>query len=128
MGVNYNEFVTPLVQGVEQGIWKPGYRCPDVTLHTDAGEATRLYANVSYGHFIVLSIGKRMPADLVPSVVYNILPHDTGNQSDTGDFTTDWVTAEDSLVVVVRPDMYVGYVGCGIEDQGWKVYLDTYFT
>ncbi|KAJ4004597.1 hypothetical protein NW752_011694 [Fusarium irregulare] len=126
MGVNYNEFVTPLVQGVEQGIWKPGYRCPDVTLNTDAGEVTRLYANVSYGHFIVLSVGKRMPADLVPSVVYNILPHHTVNQAVDGDFTADWVTAEDSLVVVVRPDMYVGYVGCGIEDQGWKAYLDTY--
>ena len=128
MGVNYNEFVTPLVQGVEQGIWKPGYRCPDVTLETDAGEATRLYANVSYGNFIVLSVGKRMSADLVPSVIYNILPHDTASQAVSGNFTADWVTAEDSLVVVVRPDMYVGYVGNSIEDGGWKVYLDTYCT
>jgi hypothetical protein len=123
MGVNYNEFVTPLVQGAEQGIWKPGYRCPDVTLKTDAGETTRLYAVVAYGHFIVLSIGKRISADLVPSVVYNILPHETANQAD---FTANWVKAGDSLVVVVRPDMYVGYVGSGVEDQGWKMYLDTY--
>ncbi|KAJ4113918.1 hypothetical protein NW768_011448 [Fusarium equiseti] len=128
MGVNYNEFITPLVQGVEQGIWKSGYRCPDVTLNTNAGQVTRLYAIVSYGRFIVLSIGKRIADDLAPSVVYNILPQETSTQAGDGDLTADWVTVGESLVVVVRPDMYVGYVGSGTEDQGWKVYLETYST
>lgn len=84
---------------------------------------------VSYGHFIVLSIGKWNVTDLVSVPVYNILPHETASQvgqHDSGGFSADWAKAEDSLVVVVRPDMYIGYVGGGNRSQGWKAYLVTY--
>ncbi|KAL4723068.1 hypothetical protein ACLX1H_010309 [Fusarium chlamydosporum] len=100
MGVNYGGFATPLVQGMAQGIWKPGYRCPDVILINSSGEPKRLYAMVSYGHFIVLSIGKWNVTDLVSVPVYNILPHETASQvgqHDSGGFSADWAKAEDSL-------------------------------
>ncbi|KAM0210893.1 hypothetical protein ACHAQD_006645 [Fusarium lateritium] len=135
MGINYNEYATPLVQGEEQGIWKPGYRCPDVIITNGSGETTRLYENVSYGDFVVLSIGKHLPAGSVSAPVYTILPNGTinGNCGDAKDeyyervFTADWVKSGDSQVVVVRPDMYLGYVGNGVEDEGWKAYLDAYY-
>ncbi|KAF4501931.1 phenol 2-monooxygenase [Fusarium agapanthi] len=134
MGVNYSEFATPLIQGTEIGIWKPGYRCPDVVITESSGETPRFYENVSYGDFIVLAIGRRLSANSVSAPVYSILPigstngHVEGRQNRDGDkdFTADWVKNEDSAVVIVRPDMYVGYVGT-FEDEAWKGYLDTYF-
>lgn len=132
MGVNYSEFATPLVQGVEHGIWRPGYRCPDVVMTATSGETTRLYQNASYGEFIVLTIGKRVRNGSILAPVYTILPDGTTNghvqldQDRDGDktFTADWVK-NDSAIVIVRPDMYVGYAGTA-EDDGWKRYLDAY--
>lgn len=134
MGVNYGEFVTPLVQGAELGIWKPGYRCPDVEMTESSGKTSRLYENVSYGDFIVLVIGRRLPAISVSAPVYTILPNGSTNgyvdshQNRDGDkdFTADWVKNENSAIVIVRPDMYVGYVGT-FEDEAWEEYLDSYF-
>ncbi|KAF9776902.1 hypothetical protein IL306_004847 [Fusarium sp. DS 682] len=134
MGVNYSEYATPLVQGIEHGIWKPGYRCPDVVMTAASEETTRLYQNVAYGDFIVLAVGKRLPTGSVSAPVYSILPNGVTNghtechQDRDGDktFTADWANNEDSLIAVVRPDMYVGYVGTG-EDEAWKTYLETYY-
>uniref|UniRef100_A0A0D2XKQ1 FAD-binding domain-containing protein n=1 Tax=Fusarium oxysporum (strain Fo5176) TaxID=660025 RepID=A0A0D2XKQ1_FUSOF len=134
MGVNYSEFATPLIQGTELGIWKPGYRCPEVVITGSSGKTSRLYENVSYGDFIVLAIGRRLPAISVSAPVYTILPNGSTNghmgchQNRDGDknFTADWVKNEDSAIVIVRPDMYIGYVGT-FEDEAWKGYLDSYF-
>ncbi|GKU22323.1 unnamed protein product [Fusarium langsethiae] len=133
MGVNYSEFATPLVQGIEHGIWKPGYRCPDVVLTATFGEITRLYQNVAYGEFIVLAIGKRLLNGFISAAVYSILPDGTTNGRTELDqdrdcdktFTANWVK-NDSAIVIVRPDMYVGYAGT-IEDEAWKSYLDAYY-
>uniref|UniRef100_A0A4E9DBU4 FAD-binding domain-containing protein n=1 Tax=Gibberella zeae TaxID=5518 RepID=A0A4E9DBU4_GIBZA len=132
MGVNYSDFATPLVQGTEHGIWRPGYSCPDVVMTATSGETTRLYQNVAYGEFIVLAIGKRAPNGSISCPVYTILPDGTTNghlqldQDKDGDrtFTADWVK-NDPAIVIVRPDMYVGYAGTA-EDEGWKRYLDAY--
>lgn len=133
MGVNYGDFATPLIQGAGLGIWKPGYRCPDVEMTESSGKTLRLYENVSYGDFIVLAIGRRLPAMSVSAPVYTILPNGSTNghlechQNRDGDkdFTADWVKNEDSAIVIVRPDMYVGYVGT-FEDEAWEEYLDSY--
>ncbi|KAH7226886.1 FAD binding domain-containing protein [Fusarium oxysporum] len=113
MGVNYSEFATPLIQGTELGIWKPGYRCLDVVITGSSGKTSRLYENVSYGDFIVLAIGRRLPAISVSAPVYTILPNGSTNghmgchQNRDGDknFTADWVKNEDSAIVIVRPDI-----------------------
>ncbi|KAF4432195.1 phenol 2-monooxygenase [Fusarium acutatum] len=134
MGVNYCEFATPLIRGTDLGIWKPGYRCPDVEITESSGKTSRLYENVSYGDFIVLAIGRRLSAISVSAPVYSILPDGSTNghvechQNRDGDkdFTADWVKNEDPAIVIVRPDMYVGYVGT-FEDGAWKGYLDSYF-
>ncbi|RGP81179.1 hypothetical protein FLONG3_716 [Fusarium longipes] len=127
MGVNYSDYYTPLVQGSDCGIWRPGYRCPDVLLINDDGETTRLYSNVSYGGFIIIAIGKHIAAESVNASVFAILSQATANgcgghlnsEHRNKTFTADWVDAESSLVVVVRPDMYVGYVGNS--DEGLSI-------
>lgn len=134
MGVDYGQFSTPLVQGVEHGIWKPGYRCPDVIITKGCGEATRLYSNVSYGNFIVLSIGTHLGTQPVSATIYTILPTETAggtqecNEGKGWDktFTADWVEANTSHVVVVRPDMYIGCVSNGVKDEAWRAYLEQY--
>ncbi|KAF4341464.1 3-(3-hydroxy-phenyl)propionate 3-hydroxycinnamic acid hydroxylase [Fusarium beomiforme] len=134
MGVNYSEYATPLVQGIDHGIWKPGYRCPDVVMTTTSGKTTRLYQSVAYGEFIVLAVGKRLSTGAVSAPVYSILPDQATNGHVESDqdrdcdktFTADWVKNEDLLIVIVRPDMYVGYVGTA-EAAAWKSYLDTYY-
>lgn len=134
MGVNYGQFPTPLVQGLEHGIWKPGYRCPDVIISKGSGEAIRLYSNVSYGRFIVLSIGMHLNTESVSASVYTILPKETASginkysKSKECDktFTADWVKAHTSHVVVVRPDMYIGCVSNGTGDEAWRAYLQQY--
>ncbi|KAI3587388.1 hypothetical protein IWW34DRAFT_839643 [Fusarium oxysporum f. sp. albedinis] len=81
-----------------------------------------------------LAIGRRLPAISVSAPVYTILPNGSTNghmgchQNRDGDknFTADWVKNEDSAIVIVRPDMYIGYVGT-FEDEAWKGYLDSYF-
>ncbi|KAF4462068.1 phenol 2-monooxygenase [Fusarium albosuccineum] len=142
MGVAYGEFPTPLVSGSEQGIWKPGERCPDVYLTTASGESTRLYASVSYGGFLVISVGRHLnnaPTHPSQASVFTILPpgvtngHNgvsngvsngaTNGKTQETVFTADWASESEPVVVVVRPDMYVGYVGKS-DDDGWKAYLD----
>ncbi|KAF5024490.1 hypothetical protein F66182_3430 [Fusarium sp. NRRL 66182] len=135
MGVSYCDFATPLVQGSGQSFWKAGDRCPDVMLTNSLGENTRLYSRVSYGDFLVLSIGKRLQERNVQAPVYTILHNETihghsnrrpEDSSDETIFTADWASADSSFVVVVRPDMYIGYVGNSDQDEGWSTYLHRY--
>lgn len=129
MGVSYSEFPTPLISGEEHGIWRPGDRCPDMVLATGAGEA-RLYSSVSYGKFLILSIGqhpKSAPSNDQVSV-FTVLPqgvtngHHALSEGETV-FSADWADASKPSVVVVRPDMYIGYVSQDVDDDGWKAYL-----
>lgn len=130
MGVSYNEFPTPLISGEEQGIWRPGDRCPDMVLATGSDE-TRLYSSVSYGKFLVLSIGQHLkdaPGNDQVSV-FTVLPQGVTNghhELAKGEivFSADWADASNPLVVVVRPDMYIGYVSQSVDDDGWRAYLN----
>lgn len=134
MGVSYSEFLSPLVQGSQLDMWKPGDRCPDVVLTNGSGDSTRLYANVSYGNFVVLSLGKHVQDESVRGLVYTILAagttmngHDGQSENRGGKiFTADWVGENTPDIVVVRPDMYIGYVSKDAEDDGWRTYLDKY--
>ncbi|KAM6510511.1 hypothetical protein FSOLCH5_010952 [Fusarium solani] len=130
MGVSYNEFPTPLISGEEQGIWRPGDRCPDMVLATGSDE-TRLYSSVSYEKFLVLSIGQHLkdaPGNDQVSV-FTVLPQGVTNghhELAKGEivFSADWADASNPLVVVVRPDMYIGYVSQSVDDDGWRAYLN----
>nr|XP_036576921.1 FAD monooxygenase [Colletotrichum truncatum]KAF6783775.1 FAD monooxygenase [Colletotrichum truncatum] len=137
MGVSYDGTGSPLVQGSTQGIWTPGRRCPDVYLKSFDQEAKRLYELLAgkYGKHLVLKIGRQQnqvstsKTDLESvAKVFTVSPHkaETGttqgeNSSATESaFTAEWVGEDDDFVVVVRPDMYIGYVG---QDEGWREYL-----
>ncbi|KAJ6438855.1 FAD monooxygenase [Purpureocillium lavendulum] len=141
MGVSYQGMGSPLVRESEYGFWKAGDRCPDVVLHTAGKGSTRLYHETTYGKFLVLRIGKHSNRPIGHeeiAVAFNILPaedsgedsgqlqvqhvrHETGIQT----FHADWVANEDSLAVVVRPDMYLGYVSKDLE--GCISYLDSLY-
>ncbi|CAH0040471.1 unnamed protein product [Clonostachys solani] len=148
MGVSYQDMNSPLVVESTHSFWTAGKRCPDVEV-TDAphGKTHRLYSAVEYGKYALLFVGKhpegRVGYEKVASC-YSILPRssddtapvpqgsgEAGEQTlsrEAGEkvFEADWVTQEDSFVVVVRPDMYIGYVGT--DEQGWKSYLDELFS
>jgi hypothetical protein len=145
MGVSYHDLSSPLVHESAEGIWKAGYRCPDVLIASyESANPSRLYSKVSYGKFVVLFIGqpRSVPEqynDLATALV--ILPP-TRKEDDTGQpvkgirdsaglsahggvFNADWVAENDCLSVVIRPDMYIGYAG--VTEQGWLEYLDMIF-
>ncbi|PNY29605.1 FAD binding domain containing protein [Tolypocladium capitatum] len=142
MGVSYHDSNSPLIKASEHGIWKAGYRCPDVILESEAKGSTRLYTEATYGKYLVLFIGNHQHAGLGHedvAVPYQILPLDESEAAQTNGHTSEngtratngttsksfqaaWVRPEDSIVVVVRPDMYVGYVGQDAESC--KQYLD----
>lgn len=143
MGVTYDGFGSPLVESSEHAIWRSGERCPDVIISSkSASEPTRLYSEVSYGKFVVLSIGKSLDLSSTygPGVTsYSILPSTSiateqngaaavnGHASVTKrEFQADWVSPEDAFVVIVRPDMYIGFVGS--DQNNWEAYLDSVFT
>lgn len=114
MGVSYEACDSPLVQPSEHGIWKAGFRCPDMVIKpVSGGEERRLYAEASYGKYTLLSVGKETPfaglGDLATS--YSIFPESHSSGGDNKNtFSADWVTSEDAFYVVVRPDMYIAFV------------------
>ncbi|CAI6049547.1 unnamed protein product [Clonostachys chloroleuca] len=148
MGVSYQDMNSPLVVESTHSFWTAGKRCPDVEV-TDAphGKTHRLYSAVEYGNYALLFVGKhpegRVGYEKVASC-YSILSRssddtapvpqgsgEAGEQTLSREaggklFEADSVTQEDSFVVVVRPDMYIGYVGT--DEQGWKSYLDELFS
>ncbi|KAM3529594.1 hypothetical protein MY4038_005319 [Beauveria bassiana] len=115
MGVSYEAYGSPLVEQSEHGIWKAGFRCPDMVIKPllSGGEEKRLYSEVSYGKYLLLSIGKAQAAkeSELPVTRYSILPAGASpDATATNTFTGDWVTADDVFYVVVRPDMYIAFV------------------
>ncbi|KAH6674038.1 FAD monooxygenase [Plectosphaerella plurivora] len=137
MGVSYDAVGSALVRDSSVGIWKAGHRCPDVYL-TPAlkqGGARRLYSILSrgYGKHLILRIGQHDDVGRGGSEedtehragshrarTFRILPRDAaGKDAATSPsvevFWADWVRASDNHTVVVRPDMYVGFVG---SDEG----------
>ncbi|KAH7137200.1 FAD binding domain-containing protein [Dactylonectria estremocensis] len=118
MGVSYDGLASPLIKESEHDIWKAGHRCPDIIVKAASSAAsTRLYAEASYGKFLVLLIGKHPESAFNYSSiadVYHILPseeqaepgQEVQSQTTEGNrFTADWVKSDDSFVVVVRPDI-----------------------
>ena len=141
MGVSYDDLGSPLIQSSDHSIWRAGERCPDVIISSkSASDSTRLYTEVSYGKFLVLSIGQALDSSSYgPGVAsYKILPttsSDTASQKTEAlngyklglskEFEADWVNPDDAFTVVVRPDMYIGFVGA--DEADCKAYLDGVF-
>ncbi|KAI9172557.1 Aromatic hydroxylase fmpF [Paramyrothecium foliicola] len=135
MGVSYHDMLSPLVADSSHGIWKAGYRCPDVVLRALGGDKPSwLYSEVEYGKFVVLFIGKpkTLPEEYGHLAVgFSIVPAEprSGKADNSKEvlakissFAADWVATEDGYAVVVRPDMYIGYAGTS--EDGWQQYLD----
>ncbi|GKT87589.1 FAD monooxygenase [Colletotrichum tofieldiae] len=137
MGVSYDGTGSPLIHESSRGIWTAGRRCPDVLLTpASASEPRRLYELVAgkYGKHLVLRIGRpsngaALSGDLEELArLFNVVPHQAesrragvdGSPAAEAQFTADWAADDDDFTVVVRPDMYIGYVGQG---EGWRDYL-----
>ncbi|KKP02914.1 hypothetical protein THAR02_04979 [Trichoderma harzianum] len=133
MGVAYDGMGSPTVEESEHGIWKAGKRCPDVVLSTPESDGDiRLYSQVTYGKYLILAIGNHPEQALDhqdAAVLFSILPSSATAESvvtsKARTFTADWTEAGESYAVVVRPDMYIGYVGADIESC--QRYLDRLF-
>ncbi|KAM3547942.1 hypothetical protein MY1884_009377 [Beauveria asiatica] len=116
MGVSYEAYGSPLVEQSEHGIWKAGFRCPDMVIKplSAGGEEKRLYSEVSYGKYLLLSVGKAQAAakeSALPVTRYSILSAGASpDATAVNTFTGDWVAADDVFYVVVRPDMYIAFV------------------
>lgn len=131
MGVAYSEFNSPLIVPSEVGIWKAGYRCPDVEVTPrEGGDCRWLYTEAVYGKHLVLAIGNAQFDDLGfhdHTYRFDIASESASDQVaeiNTKIFTADWVGKEDSFVVLVRPDMYVAYAG---DVEGAKAHLGELF-
>ncbi|KAI1658649.1 FAD binding domain-containing protein [Daldinia decipiens] len=133
MGVSYDWTGSELIEDSEQNIWKAGKRCPDIQLiGVGTNEVVRLYSITSYGKYLVLFVGESGVLQSFRDIcTYLILRagasvqapvngHSNGSQDEPRIFSSDIVTTQDNFIVVVRPDMYIGYVGKG---DGWKQYL-----
>lgn len=116
MGVSYETCGSHTVQQSEHGIWKAGFRCPDMVVTPLGGIGERrLYSEVEYGNYLLLSIGNASVLNPgLESVVtqYAILAEGdkcTSNSDKT--YAAEWVSLDDVFHVVVRPDMYIAFVG-----------------
>lgn len=123
--------------------WVPGRRCPDLNLIPAAPggsqQGSRVYSLVEYGKYVVFLFGQaNLETDTTSSVganatFYKVLPPGTTTTvPKKGVYTVAepdvaGSSETDSFVVVVRPDMYIGYVGEGAADAGWKSYLAEVF-
>ena len=93
-------------------------------------QVTRLYSIVEYGKYLVLSIGGSLEEGSTSSFkdiarVLALLPAEAAASPSTGEaFRSGLIGPDESFTVVIRPDMYIGYVGDG---NGWKDYLATVF-
>ncbi|PHH60972.1 hypothetical protein CDD81_987 [Ophiocordyceps australis] len=132
MGVAYHELNSPLIEASAHGIWKAGHRCPDLDMETESGK-TRIYAEVSYGKHLVVSIGR--VGDVIGreavALPLHILPQNAAKsgcellKAKGKVFTAAWADEQDCFMVVVRPDMYIGFVGRDSSDC--KAYLQRLF-
>ena len=116
MGVAYDDCGSPLVQPSERGMWKAGFRCPDVIISpVNGGEALRLYSEVSYGKYIVLALGGMAAIDVgFSGTVFQLSIVGTASSFDNIKrdrvYKAAWVDKEEAFFVVVRPDMYISCV------------------
>lgn len=118
MGVAYDTSGSSLIVESEHDIWKAGQRCPDLLLSSSSGfsDSIRLYSTVRYGQVSILSIGDPLreswPTSSDMCVRYIILADKQQNAADTNTaFKCQDIQSDARYVVVVRPDMYIGYVG-----------------
>ncbi|KAI0894343.1 FAD binding domain-containing protein [Annulohypoxylon nitens] len=136
MGVSYDGVRSELIAESKQGIWKAGKRCPDIWLAPIGSKETiRLYSIVSYGKYLVIFLGEQNVQALFGNICTHFIlrPSDgtrteikgyangSNSEASISIFSSDAVATEDNFVVVVRPDMYIGYVG---EGDGWEEYLE----
>lgn len=134
MGVAYDEVGSELIHVSSRGLWIAGKRCPDLELTPLAAssqDATRLYSIVDYGKYLVLAIGGQLEEGStsnfkdVTRVLSLLAASSEGTPQSSGEaFRLEVIGADESFTVVIRPDMYIGYVG---EGNGWKNYLATVF-
>ncbi|KAK1246166.1 hypothetical protein MKX07_005235 [Trichoderma sp. CBMAI-0711] len=133
MGVAYDGMGSPAVQESGHGVWRAGKRCPDVVLSKPEVDGDIwLYSQVTYGKFLILAIGdhpEQVLAHEDVAVLFNILPSSANAEgvatSKVRTFTADWAKPKEAFAVLVRPDMYIGYVGADIESC--QRYLDRLF-
>jgi hypothetical protein len=121
MGITYKP-ITPLVVESSVAQFVAGAVCPDFTLHSDV-TSKRFYENFVYGKFVVFKPAKLSQPALSPSQQQSILVWNVSRiEGSTDDvkfdittesgvnFKTDFELGTD-VAVVIRPDLYVGYVG-----------------
>lgn len=122
MGVSYDGTGSDLIRSSEHDIWKAGKRCPDLVLFELGAELPRrLYSIVPYGKFLILQMGdqpcrRHLPEGMSVYLSIRGAARVDGQllcQDETAGpgFYSEIVQQGDSYIVVVRPDMYVGYVG-----------------
>ncbi|KKY39682.1 putative fad monooxygenase [Diaporthe ampelina] len=133
MGVSYDEVGSELIHVSSRGLWIAGKRCPDLELAPVADapkEATRLYSIVDYGKYLVLAIGGQAEEQSTSNFkdvarVLSLLPAASGAPRPSGEaFRSGVIGPDESFTVVIRPDMYIGYVG---DRNGCRDYLATVF-
>ncbi|KAE8149944.1 monooxygenase [Aspergillus avenaceus] len=133
MGVSYPPG-SRLVRESKHGDFIAGQRCPDLHVRNlsegkDNTQLERLYSIFKYGRFKIFIIGGK--ANVSSEVtqrfsdvaefwhVHNI-PCAIG--SGLPEYFAEWVQGDEDTVVVIRPDLYVGYAGAE-----WQDYLDGVF-
>ncbi|KAF7594817.1 hypothetical protein BBP40_008147 [Aspergillus hancockii] len=138
MGVSYAS-TTPLVVDSSYGDFVAGHRCPDIWLtrlpatsshvQVDEPSRTRLYEVSEYGKFLVLFLGTKKPASFVQAIelqqkveIWHLHNQEQRLTTLTHEYRAEWVEDDDGAIVVVRPDMYIGYVG-----KDWAQYLASVF-
>lgn len=128
MGVSYDSLGSPLVIESSCDIWKAGKRCPDIRMSRvgNHDDEQQLYSMIPYGKFLILQLGTTrtpLPRFEEEAVHFNLVPRGVQHEriddpketwlTDKQVFSLNETSGEDSLVVIVRPDMYIGYVGNG---------------
>ncbi|KAK9419715.1 putative FAD binding domain-containing protein [Seiridium unicorne] len=137
MGVSYDGTGSPLIIASEHDIWSAGRRCPDLDLFTLASEKPqRLYSIVKYGDFLILQIGSaicRRHLFRDEATYITILGRSSDGASATSigvegsealEFSSEIINQGEAFVAVVRPDMYIGYVG---DEAGADKYMSGIF-
>jgi len=121
MGISYTA-ETPLVVAGSVGDFVAGHRCPDFVLDLKGGQQSkRFYETFEYGKFVVLK--PPSVADTVfkqPVKVWDVATLEGGKFSITTDkkgegFTTNFELGKD-VAIVIRPDLYIGYVGAHLTE------------
>lgn len=129
MGVSYDSVGSELITESERGLWKAGKRCPEIFVSRPGDEKTvSLYSKFKYGNFLILWVGgkgRTQPSANSNETHFNLLPSGANGADSEGTvLTSEVIQPDDDFVVVVRPDMYIGYVGQG---KGWEEYLAQVF-